>query len=216
MCVYVRENKEQVEIKGRRKENICLVAAKRRACVSLFTVTWFNQHYFLFLSNIRESSPGPSGHTGRSFHLSPVPALTWPLIFLGSWFQTLREIKLTTRRTQPWRHFEIHGFWCNVSGKKKKKRHKRPTDREINRQLTHCCVGNATDVSTSAMAPSIWSVRPWFFCRAFILTGVCALPNVLLALAGPISAPWLTACCATVWNRACLVPPRLAGSSSCE
>lgn len=27
----------------------------------------------------------------------------------------------------------------------------------------------ATDVSRSAMAPSSWSVRPWFFCRAFIL-----------------------------------------------
>lgn len=36
-------------------------------------------------------------------------------------------------------------------------------------QLTHCWLGMATDVSTSAMAPNIWSVRPWFFCRAFIL-----------------------------------------------
>lgn len=27
----------------------------------------------------------------------------------------------------------------------------------------------ATEVSRSAMAPSSWSVRPWFFCRAFIL-----------------------------------------------
>lgn len=36
-------------------------------------------------------------------------------------------------------------------------------------QLTHCWLGMATEVSTSAMAPNIWSVRPWFFCRAFIL-----------------------------------------------
>lgn len=36
-------------------------------------------------------------------------------------------------------------------------------------QLTHCWLGMAIEVSTSAMAPNIWSVRPWFFCRAFIL-----------------------------------------------
>lgn len=45
----------------------------------------------------------------------------------------------------------------------------RPVNTETELQLTHCWLGMATEVSTSAMAPNIWSVRPWFFCRAFIL-----------------------------------------------
>lgn len=46
--------------------------------------------------------------------------------------------------------------------------YKQPVNTQTDLQLTHW-LGMATDVSMSAMAPNIWSVRPWFFCRAFIL-----------------------------------------------
>lgn len=50
-------------------------------------------------------------------------------------------------------------------------------------QLTHCWLGIAMG-GTSAMAPNIWSVRPWFFCRAFILLSSkqkkkCFYPSVI-------------------------------------
>lgn len=90
-------------------------------------------------------------------------------------------------------------------------------------QLTHCWLGMATEVSTSAMAPNIWSVRPWFFCRAFILPDTKQKLNLKLYssavvafnqqvwqnLSSPlVSAPSaLTANGATVWSRATAAHP---------
>lgn len=89
-------------------------------------------------------------------------------------------------------------------------------------QLTHCWLGMATEVSTSAMAPNIWSVRPWFFCRAFILLNTtqklyklglwfwCNLRVPCLSCA-LVFCPF-TVHCAAVWSWAHLFLPWHTGN----
>lgn len=151
-----------------------LVAARRLACASLFTVTWFNQHYscFLLLSNTLDSSPAPSAGS-RSFHPSPGRDGLTPFRVRGC----VRKSKTDRQTDSPiagWAmpQMSAHQPWLPASGR--------------------CVPDSSAELSSSSRGSLLQSsalfLGPPHFAR-------------------PIVTPWLTACCATVWSRACFVSP---------
>jgi len=66
-----------------------------------------------------------------------------------------------------------------------------------NKLLTHFWLGIARDVSISAIAPKIWSVRPWFFGRDFIFQQPVSMWLSLSILPPSFKIPvFLMVCCA--------------------
>lgn len=166
-------------------KNLARLAVRRSTCRSLFMVRWLNHRYscFLFLLSIQDSSRALNGDK------QPSLPRTWLLVVGRDHF----------RFYDFWRDYESNLARRDVSRetlggddsvpseppreKKKKKippccgcsstippvKPPNPQPTRAGSQLTHCWLGMATEVRRSAMAPSSWSVRPWFFCRAFIL-----------------------------------------------
>lgn len=187
--------------------------------MGLFMVRWFNHHYSASCSS--ETSKIPPKHWTETCNPS-IPLSLLSLLVRLDHFRFMPELemtqnKLVTISARDWLAPQalkntsicalILDLWLS---------YKQPVNTQTDLQLTHCWLGMATEVSTSAMAPNIWSVRPWFFCRAFILSpnGKQTLSSNYSPLLAwpPLSllspcfqssfSSCLTAYCATVWSRA--------------
>lgn len=168
-------------------KNLARLAVRRSTCRSLFMVRWLNHRYscFLFLLSIQDSWRALNRDMQPSFPQTWLLVSALSILGFTTFRDSINQIWRVVTRVE--RHLAGRLSQCPLSPREKhptinpsmippaNQPTNQPTNQATNQptnqlpQLTHCWFGMATDVSRSAMAPRSWSVRPWFFCRAFIL-----------------------------------------------